>query len=148
MIKKLIIYFSTFFFILLFLMTSIYTYNIIFLKQPIILGGFQEKVSNLIKDYVSKKMIDVDYDFDLGKSEIEINKFPHLVNLKLYDIKITNKNKSQSSYIDKANLGFSLEDILNNYLNKTEFSISKFHVNDITLRGKIHEKGFVPGPIL
>ena len=28
------------------------------------------------------------------------------------------------------------------------FSISKLHINDISLSGKIHEKDFIPGPIL
>ena len=64
-----------------------------------------------IEDYFSNKISSNHYNFHIDKSLIEINKFPSLLSINFFDVKITDKKQLLQSKLNEVKITFTAKDI-------------------------------------
>ena len=148
MIKKLFFYLLIFFTLFLFGTGSFYTYNVYYLKKPIIVKGFDDKIQKLIKQFVKEKSSFSGYNIQVNKSIIQIDKFPYLLKIRLIDIKIEDKKSILTSNLEDLSINLSIQDIFNIIFTNKNLSINKLEIDNIKLSASMEKNGIVPGPVL
>ena len=148
MIKKLFFYPLIFFTLLLFGTGSFYTYNVYYLKKPIIVKGFDDKIQKLIKQFVKEKSSFSGYNIQVNKSIIQIDKFPSLLKIRLIDIKIEDNKSILTSNLEDLSINLSIQDIFNIIFTNKNLSINKLEIDNIKLSASVEKNGLIPGPVI